>query len=145
MVDAIGRVAWMVGAQVKREVEELDADSRKRPDLEIVFPGRRLLTDVVVSHSLTASSIVRGQCLTTQWQGVKNKKYAGVAARIGAELLNVSLDSCGGMAADAVSLVAAIAEEGEKWSMGTWNMLKSTVHLRCEIERERVGCMKRVT
>ena len=133
VVDAIGRVAWMVGAQVKREVEELDADSRKRPDLEIVFPGRRLLTDVVVSHSLTASSIVRGQCLTTQWQGVKNKKYAGVAARIGAELLNVSLDSCGGMAADAVSLVAAIAEEGEKWSMGTWNS--------GEIKRQLLGAM----
>ena len=48
VVDAIGRVAWMVGAQVKREVEGLDADSRKRPDLEVVFPGRRLLTDVVV-------------------------------------------------------------------------------------------------
>ena len=61
VVNAIGRVAWMVGGQVKREVEGLDADSRKRPDLEIVFPGRRLLSDVVVSHSLTASSIMRHQ------------------------------------------------------------------------------------
>jgi hypothetical protein len=133
VVDAIGRVAWMVGAQVKREVEGLDADSRKRPDLEIVFPGRRLLTDVVVSHSLTASSIMRGQSLTAQWQGVKNKKYAGVASRIGAELLNVSLDSCGGMAADAVRLVAAIGEEGERWSMGSWTS--------GEIKRQLLGGM----
>jgi hypothetical protein len=123
----------MVGAQVKREVEGLDADSRKRPDLEIVFPGRRLLTDVVVSHSLTASSIMRGQSLTTQWQWVKNKKYTGVAARIGAELLNVSLDSCGGMAEDTVLLVEAIAEEGERWSMGTWSS--------GEIKRQLLGAI----
>ena len=70
-----------------------------------------------------------------QWQSVKNKKYAGVAAaaRIGAELLNVSLDSCGGMAADAVRLVAAIGEEGERWSMGTWSS--------GEIERQLLGAM----
>ena len=133
VVNAIGRVAWMVGGQVKREVEGLDADSRKRPDLEIVFPGRRLLTDVVVSHSLTAGSIVRSQSLTTQWQWVKNKKYAGVAARLGAELLNVSLDSCGGMAEDAVLLVEAVAEEGERWSMGTWNS--------GEIKRQLLGAI----
>ena len=119
VVDAIGRVAWMVGAQVRKEVQELDRESRLRPDLEIVFPGRRLLSDVVVTHSLTASNITinRG---TTHWQRVKDKKYAGVAARIGAEMLNVSLDTCGGMASDAVQLVEAIGEEGERWSMGTW-------------------------
>jgi len=64
---------------------------------------------------------------------VKNKKYAGVAARIGAELLNVSLDSCGGMATDAVRLIAAIGEEGERWSIGTWS--------RGEIQRQLLGAM----
>ena len=36
MADAIGRVAWLVGAQVKREVEGLDWHSNQRPDLQIV-------------------------------------------------------------------------------------------------------------
>ena len=51
---------------------------------------------------------------------MKNKKYAGVASRIGAELLNVSLNTCGGMASDAVRLVKAIGEEAERFSLGTW-------------------------
>ena len=39
VVDAIGRVACRVGAQVKKEVDGLDPHSNQRPDLEIVFPG----------------------------------------------------------------------------------------------------------
>ena len=56
-----------------------------------------------------------------------------MASCIGAELLNVSLDSCGGMAADAVQLVAAIGEEGERWSMGSWTS--------GEIKRQLLGGM----
>ena len=44
VADAVGRVAWQVGAQVRREVAGLDLGSKQRPDLEIVFPGRVLLT-----------------------------------------------------------------------------------------------------
>ena len=51
----------------------------------------------------------------------KNEKYARVATRIGAELMNVSVDACGGLASDAFRLVQAIGEEGERWSMGTWS------------------------
>ena len=35
VVDATARVAWQVGAQVQREVEGLDPNSRLRPDLQI--------------------------------------------------------------------------------------------------------------
>lgn len=121
IADAIGRVAWQVGAQVKREVEGLEADSKQRPDLQIVFPGRMLLTDVVVSHSLTAATVVLGKSAATLWQGRKNRKYATLASRLGAELLNMSVDACGGMADDAARLVQVIGEEGERWSMGTWS------------------------
>jgi len=38
VVNAIGQVAWQVGAQVVREVEGLDPNSRQRPDLQIAFP-----------------------------------------------------------------------------------------------------------
>ena len=121
VVDAIARVAWLVGAQVQREAEGLDSRSKQRPDLQIVFPGRMLLTDVVVSHSLTSSRIARHRSTTGIKQGEKDRKYAHVASRLGAELLNVSVDTCGGLASEAVGLVRAIAEEGERWSAGTWS------------------------
>ena len=53
LVDAVSRVARQVGAQVRTEVKELDPHSEKRPDLQIVFPGRMILSDVAVSHMLT--------------------------------------------------------------------------------------------
>ena len=43
-----------------------------------------------------------------------------MASRLGAELMNFSVDACGGMASDAERLVRAISEEGERWSAGTW-------------------------
>ena len=51
VADAIARVAWQVGAQVRREVEGLNPDNRQRPDVQIAFPGRLILTDVVVTHT----------------------------------------------------------------------------------------------
>jgi hypothetical protein len=89
--------------------------------MQIVFPGRMLLTDVAVSHTLTASHIARYESTVLKMQGIKDKKYAGVAARLGAELMNFSMDSNGGMGSDAVRLVHAIGEEGERWSGGTWS------------------------
>ena len=99
----------------------MDLSSAQRPDLQIVFPGRMLLTDVVVSHSLTASNILSGRSTANDRQRRTNEKYAGMASRIAAELLNVSIDTCGGMASDAVRLVEAIGEQGERWSAGTWS------------------------
>ena len=69
----------------------MDATSARRPDLQLVFPGRMLLTDVVVSHSLTAARCAKhatgASLAAVSWQSAKNKKYAAVASRIGAELL----------------------------------------------------------
>ena len=59
--------------------------------------------------------------MNARWQGVKNRKYASVASRVGAEMLHLSLDACGGMATDAVRLVRAIGEEGEVCSAGIWS------------------------
>ena len=131
VVSAIGRMAEQVGAQMRTEVGGLDSNSRQRPDIQIVFPGRMVLTDVVVSHSLTASTVALSKSAAALWQGRKNRKYAGVASRLGAELLNVSLDTCGGMADGTSRLVEAIGEEGERWSVGTWN--------RGSIERRLLG------
>ena len=89
--------------------------------LQIVFPGRMMLADVVVSHSLTLDNVAQDRNAPTRQQQRKKKKYADVAARLGAELLNLSVDTCGGMASEAVRLVKAIGEEGERWTAGTWS------------------------
>ena len=47
----------------------------------------------------------------------------------GAELLNVSVDACGGLASDAVKLVRAIGDEGERWSAGTFRTAQIERHL----------------
>ena len=103
VVDAVGRVARLVGAQVRTEVRGLDAYSNQRPDMMIVFPGRMLLADISVSHSLTPSQITNGSAAASQ-QSKKNAKYAAVASRLGAELLNLAVDSCGGMAIAGLAL-----------------------------------------
>ena len=139
VVDAIARVAWLVGAQVRKEVEGLDPLSRQRPDLHIVFPGRVLLTDVVVSHSLTLSRTAQHRSTTAIKQAQKGKK-ANVASRLGAELLNVSVDTCGGLASDAVKLVRAIAEEGERWSAGD---MEQRQHRAATAGRHRSCCAAR--
>ena len=36
-------------------------------------------------------------------------------------MLHLSVDMCGGMASNAVRLVRATGEEGERWSAGTWS------------------------
>ena len=45
----------------------------------------------------------------------------------------MSVDTCGGLASDAVKLVRAIAEEGERWSAGTWSS--------ANIERQLLGAI----
>jgi hypothetical protein len=56
-----------------------------------------------------------------------------VASRLGAELMNASIDTCGGLASDTSRLVAAIGEEGERRSVETWS--------RGAIERRLLGAI----
>jgi len=53
-------------------------------------------------------------------QQEKRNKYGSVAAKIGAELLPFAVESCGGMAQDALRLIHTIAEEGED-TMRLWS------------------------
>ena len=52
-----------------------------------------------------------------------------MASRLGAELLNMCVDTSGGMASDALKLMQAVGEEGERWSAGTWTSAAITRHL----------------
>ena len=80
-------------------------------------------------HSLTPHYAAAWGSSAAKQQRRKNAKYAGVAARLGAELLNVSVDACGGLASDAVKLVRAVGEEGDRWSAGTWGAAQIERHL----------------
>ena len=117
VADAIARVAWQVGAQVQREVTGLDPDSSQRPDLQLAFPGRLLLSDVVVSHTLSAAHIAFTRSSVALREKAKDRKYAGVAARLSAELMNCSVDSCGGLGKGALGWHAPSAR---RESDGVW-------------------------
>jgi hypothetical protein len=109
----------LIGAQVKREVKGLKRDSNIRPDLQLFFPGRMLLTDVAVSHPLTENLLARRASSGVTRQQEKRRKYSSVATRLVAELLPFSVETYGGMADDAMKLVQAMGEEGEE-AMGAW-------------------------
>jgi hypothetical protein len=119
VADALQHAALLIGAQVRREVRGLQRDSNIRPDLQLFFPGRMLLTDVVVSHPLTSTFIAKRQSSGVTRQGEKRRKYSSVASRLVAELLPFSVETYGGMADDAMKLVQAMGEEGEE-AMGAW-------------------------
>ena len=74
------------------------------------YQGGMLLRQRVRSKRSAASS--KNPATRRQW--CKNTKCAGAASRLGAELLNASVDTCEGMAANAHVLVRVIEEEGER-------------------------------
>jgi hypothetical protein len=119
VADALKHAALLLGAQARREVKGLTRDTHIRPDLQIFFPGRMLLTDVVIAHPLTENRIAAQQSAGAMNQSRKRVKYSRIASKLGAELLPYSLETHGGMADDAMKLVQAMGEEGEE-TMGAW-------------------------
>ena len=99
-----------------REPRGLHVEDGRRPDIQIVFPGVHLLTDVVVSHPLRAgvTSVKNASRLgvARNAQAGKHKSYDETAARHDAVLLPFSVETCGGMAEDAVELLDRIATAG---------------------------------
>jgi hypothetical protein len=120
VADVLQHTALLLGAQAKREVQGLVRKSKLRPDLQIFFPGRMLLTDIVVSHPITASRVQKRGSSTKTAQLDKRTKYSSVSAQLGAELLPFSVATYGGLADDAMKLVQALGEEGEE-AMGAWS------------------------
>ena len=57
-MSAIARTARLVGGQVEQEAKGLDPRSQQRPDLQIAFPGRLILSDVVVTSVVKERSRV---------------------------------------------------------------------------------------
>jgi len=117
VVNVLYRFALMMGIQAVREPEGLQASDGRCPDLQLLLPGRHILTDVCITHPL-APSRGRASCATLaaarHYQTVKHRKYRETAAQHGAELLPFVVETCGGMASDAVQLLAAMGDMGEE-------------------------------
>jgi hypothetical protein len=130
IVSALHHVVLVLGGQA---VQEPKMDGGLKPDLQIVFPGLHLLTDVVVSNPLRVG-------LTQARRGVirlsaardaeltKINKYNAIAARHHSTLLPFSVETCGGMANGAVDLLDRIASVGAE-QLGFWSHSRIVQHL----------------
>jgi hypothetical protein len=121
VVNALYKTALIIGAQVAREPVGLSAGDGRRPDLQIVLPGRHILTDVAVCHPLTQRVTKHGLAWTAtgvarEKERTKRKKYSGTATLHGAEFLPFVIETCGGMAPDALTLIRALADAGQQYA-----------------------------
>jgi hypothetical protein len=135
VVDALYHTALTVGGQAVREPQGLSAEDGRRPDLQLVFPGQHLLTDVVVVHPLSRSRINAGH-RAGYWlleaQRKKRVKYARVAADHGAQLLPFAVETSGSLAPDAMALLDTISRAGRE-HLALWP--------HYEIQRQMAGAV----
>ena len=86
VVNILSRFARLIDVVSLTEPVDLDADSDKRPDLEIRLPKKTLLVDVAFIHpsaqSYRKQIATRGvEAVGDQRDAVKHAKYDGIAAR----------------------------------------------------------------
>ena len=113
-----------MGIQAVREPAGLHSGDGRCPDLHLVLPGRNIISDVCVTHPLAPSRVKNGQSWmttgTARWaQARKHNKYRETAAQHRAELLPFSVETYGGMAPDAITLLAAMGSMGDE-QLGVW-------------------------
>jgi hypothetical protein len=65
-------------------------------------------------------------------QQLKHDKYDEIAERHGAKLLPFAVETCGGMAPDAVAFVRALAEEGDE-QLSLWSKDSITEHVHAAV------------
>jgi hypothetical protein len=124
VADALYTTVLAVGGQAIREPTGLSAKSRVRPDLRIAVGGHHILSDVAVVHPGAPSRIANRMSTATLGaaraeQHDKHRKYDIVAAAHQMEMLPFVVETHGGMAADAVTLMFVIAQAGEE-QLGQW-------------------------
>jgi hypothetical protein len=126
VVDALYHNVLTVGGQAAREPKGLHIGDNRRPDLQIVFPAQHILTDVIISHPLTASYCRSYQALSgnagvaRHAEQVKHRKYRETAKQQEACLLPFSVETCGGMAGDAMKLLKVISTTAAQ-HLGLWS------------------------
>jgi hypothetical protein len=124
VVNALYRSALLMGIQAVREPTGLHSSDGICPDLQLVLPGRMIISDVCVVHPLAPSRVRKRTSWTTtgtarEYQRKKLRKYSKTAAQHHAELLPFSVETYGGMAPDAIKLLSAMGSMGEE-QLGMW-------------------------
>jgi hypothetical protein len=147
VADAIYRTVLAVGGQAFREPVGLEATDGRRPDLQLAINVQMIISDVVVSHPLgrgyTRTGIaLRPLGVAKDKQQRKHAKYDRTAAQHHAQMLPFSVETCGGMAPDAVTLLHTIADSGEQM-LGLWPREEILRHLvdAISIAIQRGNCM----
>jgi hypothetical protein len=107
-----------LGGQAAREPRGMGAEDGRRPDLQVVFHGHHLLTDVVVVHPLAPSLVSKATggptAVAVHRAHHKHKKYDALAARHGASFFAFSVETCGGMAPESMELLQRVARAGQQ-------------------------------
>jgi hypothetical protein len=124
VVNVLYRSALIMGIQAVREPVGLHSGDGRRPDLQLVLPGRNILSDVCIIHSLAPGTVKSRRAWTSagaarSMQTTKRMKYKETAAQHHAELLPFCMETCGGMASDAITLLSAMGDMGEE-QLGMW-------------------------
>jgi hypothetical protein len=137
IVDALYHAVLIMGGQAVREPKGMHVEDGRRPDLQVVFPGQHLLTDVVVSHPLTIARVQNGAGCSTlgvarSAQRKKRKKYEETAARHEAVLFAFSVETCGGMAPEALALLDRISRAGQE-HLSLWSHTQIVQHMLCSV------------
>ena len=112
VVDALYHAVLATGGQASREVKGLQADSHLRPDLQLLYPGEHVITDVAVVHPLGAQGKqrpLRQTHLAKATQELERLKYAAIGCRHDAQLIPFVVETCGGLAPDAITLLDVIS------------------------------------
>jgi hypothetical protein len=113
------RCALIMGLQAVKQPAGLDTSSDLRPDLMVILPGRRILTDVAICHPLAPGRVKEETSLKALGtakvvEGVKRRKYLKMKTRHQMELIPFVVETCGGMGPAAVKLLKAMAAAGEE-------------------------------
>jgi hypothetical protein len=118
VVNILSRLARLIGAVSLTEPVDLDADSDKRPDLEIHLPKKTLLVDVSFVHPSAQSYLKavakRGvEAVGDQRDAVKHAKYDAIAARHDMKFAGFVMYTLGGWHKSAIGVMNAMRQAVE--------------------------------
>ena len=108
-----------VYVRAQHEVKGLDPTSDLRPDVLITLPGRQILTDVAVVHSLAPGAVRQGDgtrslgCARDR-ETRKRKKYTKMSSQRGFEQMPFVVETCGGVGPSADTLIKDMADASEE-------------------------------
>lgn len=121
LVHLLAKFFRSLGAVVHIEPRIFDVD-RVRPDLDIMFPTIRILSDITVVHPASPSRNSRIELsAATAAEAKKTRSYSALANHQGAKLLSYAVETYGASGKEAVELVKFLRFD----SIGSIQVVKS--------------------